>query len=66
MLEGYAAPGDDVEALVHDLGRIHPLHGWLAFQREIADAVVFLASDDASLMTGAAVLVDGSLVAAGV
>lgn len=64
MLESYAGPGEDVEALMRELGSIHPLHGRLAFPREIADAVVFLASDDASLMTGAAVLVDAGFVAA--
>ncbi len=63
MLEAYAAPGEDVEALLRELGGIHPLHGRLAWPREIADAVLFLVSDDASLVTGAAVLVDAGLVA---
>lgn len=63
MLEAYAAQGQDVEALMAELGSIHPLHGRLANPREIADAVVFLASDDASLVTGAAVLIDAGLVA---
>jgi NAD(P)-dependent dehydrogenase (short-subunit alcohol dehydrogenase family) len=63
MLEAYAAPGQDIEALMHELGGIHPLHRRLADPREIADAVVFLASDDASLITGAAVLVDAGLLA---
>ena len=44
-------------------GQIHPLYRRLAAPEEIADAVLFLASDDASFITGAALCVDGGLVA---
>jgi NAD(P)-dependent dehydrogenase (short-subunit alcohol dehydrogenase family) len=55
----------DMEAALADYGHIHPLRRRLALPREIADAVLFLASDDASFITGAALPVDGGFLAGG-
>jgi NAD(P)-dependent dehydrogenase (short-subunit alcohol dehydrogenase family) len=54
-----------MEAALADYGQIHPLTRRLALPREIADAVLFLASDDASFITGAALPVDGGFLAGG-
>jgi NAD(P)-dependent dehydrogenase (short-subunit alcohol dehydrogenase family) len=56
-------PGGDREAGLAEYGRIHPLHRRLAAPEEIADSVLFLASDDASFITGAALLADAGLTA---
>jgi NAD(P)-dependent dehydrogenase (short-subunit alcohol dehydrogenase family) len=58
MIESTLPPGVDVEATLADYGKIHPLHQRLAHPEEIANAVLFLASADASLITGAALVVD--------
>jgi NAD(P)-dependent dehydrogenase (short-subunit alcohol dehydrogenase family) len=63
MIESVLPAGVDVEATMAEYGKIHPLHQRLADPREIADAVVFLASDDASLMTGAILAVDAGFTA---
>ena len=63
MIEALLPPGVDKEATLREYAKIHPLHGRLAHPREIADAVVFLASDDASLMTGAVLTVDAGFTA---
>jgi len=49
---------DELEAIA----ALHPL-GRLGEPEEVARAVVFLASDDASFITGAALLVDGGYTA---
>ena len=64
MIESVLPPGVDREAALAEYGRIHPLHQRLAEPEEIADAVLFLASDDASLVTGVAMPVDAGLSAA--
>jgi NAD(P)-dependent dehydrogenase (short-subunit alcohol dehydrogenase family) len=58
MIESVLPPGLDKEQALAEYGKIHPLHQRLAFPREIADAILFLASDDASLITGVAMAVD--------
>ena len=57
------APGDPDE-LVREWGSLHPL-GRVGDPREIANVVLFLASDKASLMTGEHVNVDGGFMALG-
>lgn len=61
VLEG----SPDMEAALAEYGAIHPLHRRLAQPREIADAVLFLASADASFITGVALPVDGGFLAGG-
>jgi NAD(P)-dependent dehydrogenase (short-subunit alcohol dehydrogenase family) len=63
MIESVLPPGVEREAALAEYGRIHPLHQRLAEPEEIADAVLFLASDDASLVTGVAMPVDAGLSA---
>lgn len=63
MLESTLPPGADVEATFAEYGKIHPLHQRLAWPEEIADVVLFLSSDDASLITGAALLADAGFTA---
>lgn len=46
-----------------DLARLHPM-GRLGEPEEVAKAVAFLASDDASFITGASLLVDGGYTSA--
>jgi NAD(P)-dependent dehydrogenase (short-subunit alcohol dehydrogenase family) len=58
-----ASPADPDRAIA-EWGRRHPL-GRIARPGEIADVVVFLASDKASFITGEYVCVDGGLMARG-
>ena len=55
---------DDPEALRAEYAAENPL-GRLADPREIANCVVFLASDEASFITGAPLIVDGGALATG-
>lgn len=66
MLRATAAltsPGDQ-EKVLAEWGRKHPL-GRIARPEEVAEVVVFLASDRASFITGEYVCVDGGLMAKG-
>jgi NAD(P)-dependent dehydrogenase (short-subunit alcohol dehydrogenase family) len=62
MIVSVLAEGDREQRLA-EYGQIHPLYRRLAEPDEIADAVLFLASPDASFITGVALPVDGGLVA---
>lgn len=64
MIESVLPPGVERETALAEYGRIHPLYQRLAEPEEIADAVLFLTSDDASLVTGVAMPVDAGLSAA--
>jgi NAD(P)-dependent dehydrogenase (short-subunit alcohol dehydrogenase family) len=58
LVEGFTASKDGLE----ELGRMHPI-GRIAQPSEIAKAALFLASEQASFVTGAALLVDGGITA---
>jgi NAD(P)-dependent dehydrogenase (short-subunit alcohol dehydrogenase family) len=50
------------QGTLEDLAALHPM-GRLGRPEEIAKAAAFLASDDASFMTGAALVIDGGYIA---
>jgi NAD(P)-dependent dehydrogenase (short-subunit alcohol dehydrogenase family) len=56
--------GGDIEEAVRQMGARHPL-GRIGQPRDIANAVLFLASDRASFITGEYLNVDGGLMALG-
>ena len=62
--EAVAAAGGDETAMRADMAAAHPL-GRIGRPEEIAEAVLFLASDRASFMTGESVCVDGGMMALG-
>jgi meso-butanediol dehydrogenase/(S,S)-butanediol dehydrogenase/diacetyl reductase len=62
MLERFLAGQDDPEGARRAATALHPL-GRLGEPRDVADAFVYLASDEASWVTGAALVVDGGLTA---
>ena len=64
VADAAAGMGEDYEALKKEWGRAHPLQR-IGSPRDIAEAVMFLASDRASFMTGEYVNVDGGLMALG-
>lgn len=62
MLERFLDEQDDPAAARAHATGLHPL-GRLGRPRDVADAFVYLASDEASWVTGAALTVDGGLTA---
>jgi NAD(P)-dependent dehydrogenase (short-subunit alcohol dehydrogenase family) len=54
--------GRSEDDVIRDWGRMHPL-GRVAAPEEVAEAIAFLASDDAAFVTGAELKVDGGLLA---
>ncbi|AKS31872.1 SDR family NAD(P)-dependent oxidoreductase [Mycolicibacterium goodii] len=62
MVEAYFAAAEDPAALRAQAEGEYPL-GRIGEPREVARAVLFLASDDASFVTGEALVVDGGLLA---
>jgi len=58
------APGTDVEQALKGFGAYHPL-GRIGSAAEVANVVLFLASNRASFMTGESVVVDGGMMAMG-
>jgi NAD(P)-dependent dehydrogenase (short-subunit alcohol dehydrogenase family) len=62
ILEAYFAAADDPAALRAQAESEYPI-GHIAQPREIARAVIFLASDDSGYMTGQELIVDGGLLA---
>jgi len=62
LVQDYFNTADDPAALRAEIEREYPL-GRIAQPREIARAVVFLASDDSSFMSGQPLVLDGGLLA---
>lgn len=59
-----AALGSDIEGTLATWGAMHPL-GRIGNGKDVADAVLFLASDRASFITGSFLCVDGGFMAQG-
>ena len=64
MMEAWLATVPDRETALRQVLAVHPL-GRMGTPRDIADAALFLASDAASFISGAALVVDGAMTAAG-
>ena len=64
MLDQWLATLEDPDETMQKLIAAHPL-GRIGTPRDVADAVLFFASDAASFVTGASLLVDGGLLTVG-
>lgn len=63
VADALASLGDEAEQFVADMMKVVPM-GRIATPEEIARPILFLASDDASFMTGSELVVDGGYTAA--
>ena len=62
LTDAFIQQADDPEALRAEYEAVSPL-GRMGTPREVADCVLFLASDEASFVTGSALVVDGATIA---
>ena len=61
MLRWATSLSDDPEKVIETCNRMHPL-GRIGKAEEVADAIAYLASPNASFITGAALIVDGGML----
>jgi NAD(P)-dependent dehydrogenase (short-subunit alcohol dehydrogenase family) len=62
LVEEWLAKQPDPEAALRHVNEVHPLRR-IASPAEIANLIAFVASDEASFITGAALAIDGGLSA---
>ena len=62
LTDSFLELADDPEALRAEYAAVSPLRR-IGTAREVANCVLFLASDEASFVTGAALVVDGGTIA---
>jgi NAD(P)-dependent dehydrogenase (short-subunit alcohol dehydrogenase family) len=61
MAHGFVDQANDPEALQHEYEALSPLKR-LGTPREIANCILFLASDEASFVTGTTLVADGGTI----